>query len=97
LLIPLQNRNRGPSNPTNTDKAMSGSAAPKLTNDQQTFEPDFKAKEVTETDNTWFEKRFGTKKDDQTVAGSRGKASKSGGSGQHHPKKKTRVHTHLFI
>jgi hypothetical protein len=76
---------------------MSGSAAPKSTKDHHTFEPDFKAKEVTERDNTWFEKRFGTKKDDDTVAGSAGKASKSGGSGQHHRKKKSRVRTNLFL
>jgi hypothetical protein len=76
---------------------MSGSAAPKSTKGQHTFEPDFKAKEFTETDNTWFEKRFGTKKDGETVAGSPDKVSKSGGGGQHHPKKKTRVRINLFI
>jgi hypothetical protein len=76
---------------------MSGSAAPKSTKGEHTFEPDFKAKEFTEPDNTWFEKRFGPKKDDKTMADSPGKASKSAGSGQHHPKKKTRVSTNLFI
>ncbi|KAF4633157.1 hypothetical protein G7Y89_g4961 [Cudoniella acicularis] len=68
---------------------MSGSAAPKSTKDQHTFEPDFKAKEMTETDNTWFQKRFGTKEDDKTVAVAAGKASKSGGSGKQNPTKKT--------
>jgi hypothetical protein len=77
---------------------MSGSAAPKSTKkDQQTFEPDFKAKEVVETDDTWFQKRFGTKKDDKTVAGATGKTSKSGGSEQQNSAKKRRVQISLFI
>jgi hypothetical protein len=75
---------------------MSGSAAPKATKDQQAFEPDFKAKEISETDDTWFQKRFGTK-DDKTAAGATGKASKSGGSGQQNPTKKTKVRVNLFI
>jgi hypothetical protein len=70
---------------------MSGSAAPRSTKGQHVFEPDFKAKEVTETDNTWFQKRFGGGKDDGTVADAVGKASKSGGSGQQNPKGKSKV------
>ncbi|RDL30848.1 Uncharacterized protein BP5553_10193 [Venustampulla echinocandica] len=63
---------------------MSGSAAPKSKKkDKQIFEPDFKAKEIMETDNTWFQQRFGTNTDDKTEAGATGKASKSD------PKRKT--------
>jgi hypothetical protein len=68
---------------------MSGSAAPKSTKGEQTFEPDFKAKEFVESDDTWFQKRFGTQKDDKTAASATGKASKSGGRGQQNPAKKT--------
>ena len=90
LLLPFRTvRNQGPRNPTNTGKTMSGSAAPKSTKGQPILEPDFKAKEVVETDDTWFQKRFGTKEDDKTVAGATGKAPKSGGSGHQKPAKKT--------
>ncbi|KAE9370223.1 hypothetical protein N431DRAFT_468291 [Stipitochalara longipes BDJ] len=68
---------------------MSGSAAPKSTKGQQTFDPDFKPKEIVETDDTWFEKRFGTPKDDKVAAGATGKAPKSGGKGKQKPAKKT--------
>ena len=47
---------------------MSGSAAPKSTKGQQAFEPDFKAKEMVERDDTWFQKRFGTQADGKTGA-----------------------------
>jgi hypothetical protein len=70
---------------------MSGSAASKSAKDQQTFEPDFKAKEMVETDDTWFEKRFGKQKEDKIVAGATGKAPKSGGRGKRNPAKKTGV------
>lgn len=68
---------------------MSGSAAPKSTKDQQTFEPDFKAKEMVESDDTWFQKRFGAQKEDKSKAGATGKAPKSGGRGKRNPAKKT--------
>jgi hypothetical protein len=98
VLLPFRTtRNQELTNPTNTGKTMSGSAAPKSTKGEQTFEPDFKAKEVVEVDNTWFQKRFGTKQDDKTVAGAAGKAPKSGGSGHQNPAKKTRVRINLFI
>jgi hypothetical protein len=75
---------------------MSGSAAPKSTKDKQTFEPDFKAKEMVETDETWFQKRFGTQQDDQVVAGATGKATESR-RGQQKRAKKTRVRVNSFV
>jgi hypothetical protein len=76
---------------------MSGSAASKSTKGQQTFDPDFTAKEMVERDNDWFQKRFGTQKDDKTVAGAAGKAPESGGSGQQKSTKKTGVQINLFV
>jgi hypothetical protein len=76
---------------------MSGSAAPKSTKGQQTFDPDFTAKEMVEKDDDWFQKRFGTQKDDKTVAGATSKDPKSGGSGQQKRKKKARVQINLFV
>lgn len=109
LLLPFQNveksRNRELTASTTSGKTMSGSAAPKSTKGQQTFEPDFKAKEIVERDDTWFQKRFGTQKDDKTAADATGKAPKSGGRGQQNPAKKarqnptkkTRVRINLFV
>lgn len=101
LLLPFQNGEKSRTgeltNPTNTGTTMSGSAAPKSTKGQQAFEPDFKAKEVVERDDTWLQKRFGTEKDLKTVAGTTGKAPKSGGRGQQKPAKKTRVRINLFV
>ena len=76
---------------------MSGSAAPKSTKDQSTFDSDFKAKEMAERDNTWFQKRFGTKEDDYTMVGAVGKSSKSAGKGQKNQGKKSRVRIHLVV
>jgi hypothetical protein len=75
---------------------MSGSAASKSTKDQKTFKPDFETKEMVETDETWFQKRFGTQKGDKIVAGATGKAPKSGGRGKHNPAKKTGVRINSF-
>ena len=75
---------------------MSGSAAPKSTKGEQTFEPDFKAKEMVETDETWFQKRFGTQQDDKVVAGATGKATESS-RGQQKRAKKTRVRINSFV
>ena len=76
---------------------MSGSAASKSKSGKPTFDPDFKAKEFVESDNNWFQARFGTQKDDKTVAGATGKAPKSGASGQQKPTKKTGVRNNLFV
>lgn len=81
----IENRQTAPT----TGKTMSGSAAPKSTKAEQTFEPDFKAKEMVETDETWFQKRFGTQQDDRVVAGATGKATESS-RGQQKRAKKTR-------
>ncbi|KIM95569.1 hypothetical protein OIDMADRAFT_21007 [Oidiodendron maius Zn] len=68
---------------------MSGSAASKSKSGKETFDPDFQAKEFDESDDNWFQARFGTQKDDKTVAGATGKAPKRGASGQQKPTKKT--------
>lgn len=75
---------------------MSGSAGPKSTKGTK-FDPDFKAKEMIETDETWFQKRFSMEEGDKTVAGATSKASESGGKGQQNPKKKSRVRTRLLV
>jgi len=81
---------RESTNTANPDQTMSGSAATDPTKGEQKFNPDFEAKEMLETDPTWFQKRYGTKKDDKIVAGATGKVSKSDGSGQQKkPKKKS--------
>jgi hypothetical protein len=84
--------------PTTRREMSSGSAASKSTNDSSPFDPDFKAKEMRESefDSAWFQKRYGKKENDKPLATAN--SPKSGGSGRQIPTEKSRVQTHyLFL
>ena len=86
-----ESTNRKAINPIQT---MSGSAAPKMKKGQTTFDPDFKAKGMTERDDTWFQERYGPKMRDEHVSGGVGESSKSVGKGKKNKDKKSGVRNH---